>query len=49
MIQAYNFYGYRNAALNGHLGVLDYLESKAPDQIQAMIQADNFSSLSVCC
>ena len=43
LIQAKSFSAaYRYAAANGHIGILDYLESKAPDQVQAMIQADDF-------
>jgi hypothetical protein len=42
IIQTNNFYVYRLAAGNGHVGVLQYLEAKAPSQIQDMIQARYF-------
>jgi lipopolysaccharide biosynthesis glycosyltransferase len=37
-------YIFENAAANGHLHILEYLESKAPDKLQAMIAANNYDT-----
>jgi len=44
LIKENEFYAYRKGAEHGHLGTLEFMETKAPDLTQEMIIANNYAA-----